>query len=1028
MVEKFFGGADIYNPDTKITKMDWEIVDEPPLPASYYIENGLSATHRVRITYETNNDGVPKYSEFEVPKEVDSAFIIEGAYRIATSKLGIDFNCRIKTTGSGEHKITFDFDRVYDIDKKVLHVKRINQELGISDRPMDISYDQLPDYLEHPEKKELLRLTEYQSKKFQIKLDLDYRPDFIDQKLIEECIEYGDDRTKDLIIDKTIDSVPNSFYYYLFRENNGFNFRTAKRNITQYFVKFSKLQESVQSLSNLCTRFWRLGSTELQIPPGVNAVNLESFKTKISIPETVAFNTTMTDVLDMADTPIGIGSANILNSITLATHVTDTGILYDVYTKDFKKVTIPYIDYLGSKVLASEYVDYDEKSIKPDPKGQVEVKYRMKRMMVDPGEIDFIDLHPDYRLSTTTRRIPFVNYTDSVRISMGTAMLKQSIPLVNAQRPLVDTGNTEDLKDNVLNERFKFKEGKVKEITPDNVVIELPDHTTTNVTRRTAIQSVNDVSVYTEPKVKVGQKVKEGDVITGAVGVENDTVKAGLNTNVLFHAYHGLVNEDAVVVSESYADRMASYSIIDLYMDIKSSSALRWIAPIGTEVKSKDSVVSLYKAVRLNEVNKLINDKLGSLIKDEEGHDINDYTILQDLPVPNNIDSAVVSDVLIQENKDPKIPKNVKEPDYTFSRTSQEIIDKYMAGKDRSVIYDKYPEYIASDTLDPIDMSNKSYKVVYTVRVRLIKYSRLVIGDKLTNRYGGKGVISAIIPDEQMPIVNNRRIEVVMNPYSTINRKIPSVIMEVALGNCAIKIHDEVEKLKKTATGRKKIMPLVNKYYEGRYKDLTVEQFIDLHEHSKLEDVYGFKVGCFSKFTPAKIQEWMDELGVSTQSEVLMPETELTDLGELKENLSPEEYEATVKEMAGKFIKVEKPLMTGQMVMERLYHMPQYSNKVTTDMQDQRKADPIAGRGRYRKTGQSIGEMELSVLLSRSSKKFIEASRQGVEREFNQRFLDNLLGLGMMVVDDKGYGQGGSNLKDSLNKMKTKYRLKGGTV
>jgi hypothetical protein len=72
--------------------------------------------------------------------------------------------------------------------------------------------------------------------------------------------------------------------------------------------------------------------------------------------------------------------------------------------------------------------------------------------------------------------------------------------------------------------------------------------------------------------------------------------------------------------------------------------------------------------------------------------------------------------------------------------------------------------------------------------------------------------------------------------------------------------------------------------------------------------------------------------------------------------------------------------------------------------------------------------MELSVLLSRSSKKFIEASRQGVEREFNQRFLDNLLGLGMMVVDDKGYGQGGSNLKDSLNKMKTKYRLKGGTV
>ena len=250
--------------------------------------------------------------------------------------------------------------------------------------------------------------------------------------------------------------------------------------------------------------------------------------------------------------------------------------------------------------------------------------------------------------------------------------------------------------------------------------------------------------------------------------------------------------------------------------------------------------------------------------------------------------------------------------------------------------------------------------------------------------------------------------------------------MECALGNCAIKIHDEVEKLKKTVAGRKKIMPLVNKYYDNRYKDMSVEDFIDLHNKSKIEDVYGFKVGCFSKFTPALIQEWMDELGVSTQSEVLMPESELTDLDELRANLTEDEYDKVVKSMAGKFIKVEKPLMTGYMTMERLYHMPMYSNKVTTDMVDNRKNEPIAGRGRYRKEGQKIGEMELSVLLSRNAKKFIEVSRKDTERESNQRFLDNLLGLGMMVVDDKGYGQGGSNLKDSLSKMKTKYRLKGG--
>lgn len=89
-------------------------------------------------------------------------------------------------------------------------------------------------------------------------------------------------------------------------------------------------------------------------------------------------------------------------------------------------------------------------------------------------------------------------------------MLKQSIPLINAERALVDTGRNEELKDNILNEKFSYPEGKVKEITNDEVIIELPDGTETNILRRTAIQSINDVAVFTEPKVKIGQKSKTG--------------------------------------------------------------------------------------------------------------------------------------------------------------------------------------------------------------------------------------------------------------------------------------------------------------------------------------------------------------------------------------------------------------------------------------------------------------------------------------------------------------------------------------
>ena len=70
--------------------------------------------------------------------------------------------------------------------------------------------------------------------------------------------------------------------------------------------------------------------------------------------------------------------------------------------------------------------------------------------------------------------------------------------------------------------------------------------------------------------------------------------------------------------------------------------------------------------------------------------------------------------------------------------------------------------------------------------------------------------------------------------------------------------------------------------------------------------------------------------------------------------------------------------------------------------------------------------MELSALLARNVKKFIRTYREGSEKELNQRFLDNLLGLGLMVVDNKGYAQGGSALKTSIENLKSKYGLKSG--
>ena len=129
--------------------------------------------------------------------------------------------------------------------------------------------------------------------------------------------------------------------------------------------------------------------------------------------------------------------------------------------------------------------------------------------------------------------------------------------------------------------------------------------------------------------------------------------------------------------------------------------------------------------------------------------------------------------------------------------------------------------------------------------------------------------------------------------------------------------------------------------------------------------------------------------------------------------------------MEGKFKRVEKPLMAGYVTIEQLYHIPSYSNKVTSDLvTNGKKSEPISGRGRYRSEGQKIGELELDSLLSRNVTKFIRTYRESSEKEQNQRFLDNLMALGLMVVDNKGYAQGGSALKTSIENMKKKYGLK----
>ncbi len=176
-------------------------------------------------------------------------------------------------------------------------VKEIGKKVAeVSKSAFDKASDKVQDFTD----KSILKID---IKKLQVKLDLPYKPEFITRKVIEDCMAFGDDRVRDLIVDKKIESVPSGFINYLFKGGNNRNFYGTRRKIQNYWTRYNKLQDQVNTLTMLCARYWKgssdasKGGSDIQISPGINAINLQSLTNKIQIPQSVAYNQSMTDLI-----------------------------------------------------------------------------------------------------------------------------------------------------------------------------------------------------------------------------------------------------------------------------------------------------------------------------------------------------------------------------------------------------------------------------------------------------------------------------------------------------------------------------------------------------------------------------------------------------------------------------------------------------------------------------------------------------------------------------------------------------------
>jgi DNA-directed RNA polymerase subunit beta len=364
-----------------------------------------------------------------------------------------------------------------------------------------------------------------------------------------------------------------------------------------------------------------------------------------------------------------------------------------------------------------------------------------------PKDVDLMDVSPAQIVSVSTALIPFLEHNDANRALMGANMQRQAVPLLVRQAPLVGTGleyrAAVDSGDVVV----VTHPGTVVDVDAEKVVVETKDGRD-DYPMTKFMRSNQGTLIHHKPIVRLGDRVRSGDVLADGSSTDAGELALGANLLVAFMPFEGFNFEDAIVISERLVrdDILTSIHIHEYEIDARSTklgdeeitrdipnrseeslSQLdeRGVVRIGAEVGAGDLLVG--KVTPKGETELTAEEKLIRAIFKEKAREVRDTS----LKVPHG-EGGVVIDVK------------------TFSRE-------------------------AGDDLSP--------GVNELVRVYVATKRKIAEGDKLAGRHGNKGVIARIVPEEDMPFLpDGRAVDVVLNPLGVPSRMNIGQVLETHLG------------------------------------------------------------------------------------------------------------------------------------------------------------------------------------------------------------------------------------------------------
>ena len=535
------------------------------------------------------------------------------------------------------------------------------------------------------------------------------------------------------------------------------------------------------------------------------------------------------------ETPEG-PNIGLIASLTTCARVNELGFIETPYRKVIDGKVSKKSEFLTADVDQNKHIAQANSTLDKDgnlTEGLVSCRFKGDFPRVAPKKVEYMDVSPKQLVSVAAALIPFLEHDDANRALMGSNMQRQSVPLMIPEVPFVGTGMEGKVARDSGVVVIAKEAGTVTKVDGREITVGKNTYTLKNFQRSNA-----NTCVHQRPLVKLGQKVEAGEVIADGIGTSHGRLALGRNVLVAFMPWRGYNFEDAILINERIVREDVFTSIHverfececretrlgneEVTRDIPNvgDEALKdlteeGIIRVGAEVKAGDILVG--KVTPKSEKELSPEERLLRAIFGEKAADVRDTSLtlspgiegvvvnvevfarnergrkskqdkVKENSAINKIKEYYVQEIeLINQEKDAKLSKILGIDKKRVGKLTLDDIDEGSEAREVMSFYmDKIAELVEEEERE-LDLIRRGDELPAGVLKRVVVYvatkRKLSVGDKMAGRHGNKGIVSRIMPEEDMPFMENgRSVDIVLNPLGVPSRMNVGQLLETHLG------------------------------------------------------------------------------------------------------------------------------------------------------------------------------------------------------------------------------------------------------